>query len=344
MLLRHGGPRGSNTRSEGRVRSPSTADVSPRPRLESVCAAGRTNCRRWGSKGPFPSLAAVGFAALGFPSGWSSCTLFSGTSIKPCAAQSGVRSRVIAYAVSGLAALLHISAAWTEAPVPAPLGMRLLTYSFVALAIPLAAVTRRRAGAGRALWAAALAIFAVSALSPEPTASPGEASWPVELVGHHASLPLAFAIPLPGLSDSPFADLFPETSHGLCSRSSRSRSRRFATFGRPICRLCAICPGQSETDDGVGHVVGSPPPCFTPSCVAPPHGSLTRLSCIGPITHRYERPSPAASQSCDTVPTLFCLWSPNSSDLRVNARFVTWRERTSSPQDGALGAVVIGGE
>src|SRR5262249_6111040 len=59
--------------------------------------------------------------------------------------------------------------------------------------VPLVAVTRGRPGAGRALWAAALATFAVSALHLSQLHG-GEASWPVELVGHHASLPLAFAI------------------------------------------------------------------------------------------------------------------------------------------------------
>ena len=99
----------------------------------------------------------------------------------------------IAYAVSGVAAVLHVYAAATSAAVPSALGMRLLTYTFVALVVPLAVVTRGRPGAGRALWAAALATFAVSALHLSQFHQ-GEASWPVELVGHHASLPLAFAI------------------------------------------------------------------------------------------------------------------------------------------------------
>jgi signal transduction histidine kinase len=72
--------------------------------------------------------------------------------------------------------------------------------------IPLAAVTRRQPGARRALWAAALSIFAVSALHLSQLHR-GDASWPVELLGHHASLPLAFAILY---QDFPFAlaDLF----------------------------------------------------------------------------------------------------------------------------------------
>src|SRR5437588_12087306 len=84
--------------------------------------------------------------------------------------------------------------------------MRLLTYTFVALVVPLAAVTRGQPGARRALWAAALATFAVSALHLSQFHQ-GDASWPVELVGHHASLPLAVAILY---QDYPFAlaDLF----------------------------------------------------------------------------------------------------------------------------------------
>jgi signal transduction histidine kinase len=84
--------------------------------------------------------------------------------------------------------------------------MRLLTYAFIALVIPLAAVTRRQPGARRALWAAALSIFAVSALHLSQLHQ-GDASWPIELLGHHASLPLALAILY---QDFPFAlaDIF----------------------------------------------------------------------------------------------------------------------------------------
>src|SRR4029077_12322741 len=99
----------------------------------------------------------------------------------------------VAYAVAAIAAWLHVWSAWAGAPVPSGLGMRLLTYTFVALVVPLAALTRGQPGARRALWAAALATFAVSALHLSQLHQDG-ASWPVELVGHHATLPLAFAI------------------------------------------------------------------------------------------------------------------------------------------------------
>ena len=134
----------------------------------------------------------------------------------------------IAYSISGVAAVLHISAAWTETLVPSPLGMRLLTYSFVALAIPLAAVTRGRPGAGRALWAAALAIFAVSALHLSQLHR-GEASWPVELVGHHASLPLAFVILYQDYRFA-FADLFLKRAMALLAIVAVAFAA-IATFG-----------------------------------------------------------------------------------------------------------------
>src|SRR5919198_4817832 len=84
--------------------------------------------------------------------------------------------------------------------------MQLLTYTFVALVVPLAAMPRNHPGARRAMWAAALAAFAVSALHLSQLHQ-GDSSWPVELLGHHASVPLAFAILY---QDYPFAlaDLF----------------------------------------------------------------------------------------------------------------------------------------
>jgi signal transduction histidine kinase len=84
--------------------------------------------------------------------------------------------------------------------------MRTLTYTFVALILPLVLVTRRQAGSRRAFWAVALAAFAVSALHLSQLREGGH-SWPIELLGHHASIPLALAILY---EDFPFAlaDLF----------------------------------------------------------------------------------------------------------------------------------------
>ena len=95
--------------------------------------------------------------------------------------------------MSLFASVLHAHAALTGSPVPSGVAMRLLTYTFLVILVPLAALTRRQPGARRAVWAAALAAFAVSALHLSQLHQ-RDSSWPIELLGHHASVPLAFAI------------------------------------------------------------------------------------------------------------------------------------------------------
>jgi two-component system LytT family sensor kinase len=179
-----------------------------------LCALPAYELPKVGIAGPFPSLIAVGFSALGFLPAVVVHSVLRGE-------RDGVRGAVkrsiatLAYAVAALAAMLHLASAWQSGPVPSVLGMRLLTYTFVALILPLAAVTRGQPGARRALWAAALATFAVSALHLSQLHT-GDASWPVELIGHHASVPLALAILY---QDYPFAlaDLFLKRALALLS-------------------------------------------------------------------------------------------------------------------------------
>ena len=302
-----------------------------------LCALPAYELPKMGIEGPFPSLAAVGFAALGF---LPAVVVHSVLRDEHQTVRGAVKSAlaVIAYAVSGLAALLHISAAWTEAPVPAPLGMRLLTYSFVALAIPLAAVTRRRAGAGRALWAAALAIFAVSALHLSQLHR-GEASWPVELVGHHASLPLAFAILYQDYRFA-FADLFLKRAMALLAIVAVAFAA-IATFG---VRSAAFAQFVQANPRQMTVLVTL---WVATALLYPLLRRATTWFVDTIVLHRPDYPSlraaiARASQNCDTVPTLLSMVSEQLGPA-LNATFVTWREWTSSPQDGALGAVVIGG-
>jgi len=160
---------------------------------------------KFGFTGPFPFLNAAGFGALGLLPAVVVHSVVRGGSH----GVGGVIKRLIravAYAVGAFAAILHVAAAWRGTPVPSAEAMRLLTYTFVGLVVPLAWVTRGQPGSRRALWVAALAVFAVSALHLSQFHS-GDTSWPVELLGHHASLPLALAILY---QDYPFAlaDLF----------------------------------------------------------------------------------------------------------------------------------------
>src|SRR2546430_12040635 len=173
--------------------------------LWNLCALPAYALPKLGIEGPFTFLIAAGFSALGFLPAVVVQSVLRGEADR-VAGKPKRAVAIVAYSVSGIAAALHVFAAWRGAPVPSSIAMRLLTYAFVVLVVPLAAVTRGQPGERRALWAAALSIFAVSALHLSQLHQ-GDASWPVELLGHHASVPLALAILY---QDFPFAlaDLF----------------------------------------------------------------------------------------------------------------------------------------
>lgn len=100
---------------------------------------------------------------------------------------------IVVYACAALAGVLHFTAAASDQPLPSPSGSTLLTVGLLAVIPALIAVTRQHPNSTRALWMAALAVVAVSALHLGRFHG-GEQSWPVELVGHHASIVLPFAI------------------------------------------------------------------------------------------------------------------------------------------------------
>ena len=112
--------------------------------------------------------------------------------LRPDAARPGTAWIAAAYALSAVAALVQAIEAGSGAPLPAPAGLWLLTGGFVALVAALllrAPVVTRD---DRPLWVMALSIFAVSALHLGQHT--GREAWTTELVGHHASMPLAVAI------------------------------------------------------------------------------------------------------------------------------------------------------
>jgi signal transduction histidine kinase len=173
--------------------------------LWNLCAVPAYELPALGIHGPVPLLTIVGFSALGL----LPAVVLHSVLRREGGDVPGRATRLIvgaAYGVSVAAAALHGAAFLTGGPLPSPLAMQLLTYTYVTLVVPLAVVTRGQPSARRVLWVAALSVFAVSALhlSGFHQRNP---SWPVELVGHHASLPLAFAILY---QDFPFAlaDLF----------------------------------------------------------------------------------------------------------------------------------------
>jgi Histidine kinase len=147
-------------------------------------------------------IAVCGFSALGFLPAVVVHSVLRGTG-----ATGGVRLfvRTIAYGASSVAAMLQIEAALAGHAIPSVLGFELLTAFFIGVLVPLALLTRGQPGSRRALWGVALAAFAVSALHLSQYNE--TANWPLELVGHNASIPLAMAILY---QDYPFAfaDLF----------------------------------------------------------------------------------------------------------------------------------------
>jgi hypothetical protein len=100
---------------------------------------------------------------------------------------------VVVYACAALAGLLHFSAAAAAQALPSSSGLTVLTIGLLAVIPALITAARRQLNSARALWMTALAVVAVSALHLGRFHG-AQQSWPVEVVGHHASIVLAFAI------------------------------------------------------------------------------------------------------------------------------------------------------
>ena len=99
----------------------------------------------------------------------------------------------IAYAGAIAGAVMHAYAASTNQALPSAAGLIVVTIALTSIAAPLVVVTRKQANGRRAWWLAALGVFAVSALHLGRSHGANE-GWVSEIVGHHASIPLAFAI------------------------------------------------------------------------------------------------------------------------------------------------------
>lgn len=105
----------------------------------------------------------------------------------------GLVLTVVAYGCSIVASVLHLQTVITGNPEPSSLAFLILTICYGLIILALGVLTRTQANGRRVLWVLALALFAVSAshLGRFHAAADG---WAVELVGHHAAIPLAFAI------------------------------------------------------------------------------------------------------------------------------------------------------
>lgn len=140
---------------------------------------------------PPPALMAAAFTALGFLPAvvvHSTLRLGEGKGYHP----GGKLVVVLAYGLSLVAAILHVGAVALNQTEVTDGALRLSTIGFAALIVALLFVLKGQGEWRRAISIVALAVFAVSSLHLSHRS--GHDTWTVELLGHHASLPLAIAI------------------------------------------------------------------------------------------------------------------------------------------------------
>ena len=117
----------------------------------------------------------------------------AGDQARPRRRRTGATIALVVYAFAALAGTLHIATVASGLAPPSSTGLTWLTAGLLAVIPALVALTRNHPNSGRALWMAALAVVAVSALHLGQFHA-AESFWLVELVGHHSSIVLAFAI------------------------------------------------------------------------------------------------------------------------------------------------------
>ena len=141
----------------------------------------------------YPLLSAVSFTALGFLPAVVVQSVLLGR-LSQTESQVSRAISIAAYCLSATAGVFHFYMAITTGASPSLWALRLLTFGYVGLLAALFLATRRQEGWKKAAWATALAVFAVSALHLSHHRGGGADAWYTELLGHHASVPLALAI------------------------------------------------------------------------------------------------------------------------------------------------------
>lgn len=142
---------------------------------------------------------------IGEPSLWFAALIFTALGFLPAVvvnsvlrfesgpAGAGYLFAIPAYGLSVIAGALHFAAAAGGGAAPSAPALQALTIGFSVLAVALLLYTRRTPIWKRAFLVVALAVFAVSALHLSRHAG-DDYPWFVELIGHHASLPLVIAM------------------------------------------------------------------------------------------------------------------------------------------------------
>ncbi len=138
---------------------------------------------------PGPWTDAAAYAALGF---LPAVVVHSVLRPQLARRQRGaVLLTALVYSMSGIAAASHVVNVVAQGFAPSPTAEHLLGPAFGLVIIPLAVFTRGQRVWRRALWVVALSVVAVAGSS---LAYHSNGTWWFEILGHQASLLLAFAI------------------------------------------------------------------------------------------------------------------------------------------------------
>ena len=140
----------------------------------------------------YPIVSAISFTALGFLPAVVVHSVLRGST--PKNHQLSKTIAIVAYLLSATSGAFQFYDAIRFGFSPSLWALRLLTFGYLALLVLLFISTHRHEGWKKAIWASALAVFAVSALHLSHHRGGGTDAWYIELTGHHASLPLVLAI------------------------------------------------------------------------------------------------------------------------------------------------------
>ena len=216
--------------------------------LWNVGALATYGMRGFGFANTSPILSAISLTALGF----LPAVVVQSVLLNRLGQTNSKISRAIsiaAYSLSAVAGALHFYDALVVGTSPSLWALRLLTFGYVGLLVALFLSTRRQEGWKKAIWASALAVFAVSALHLGHHRGGGADTWYTELSGHHASLPLALAILYEDYRFA-FADIFLKRALALLSLVA-------VAFGLYLGVVSQLLPGHRWSESrSVGVLVG----------------------------------------------------------------------------------------
>jgi hypothetical protein len=153
---------------------------------------------------------------------------------------------IAAYSISSVAAFFHFYSAIFTGIAPSGVALQILTVGALLLAIALLVSNYRNQLNGKLVCGAALLVFALSAFH---LGSPGDENfWPVELVAHQSSLPLALVILYQNYRFA-FGDLFLKRAVSLILLS-------LVAFGLYVFAASPLANYHLEHNPTDGHATG----------------------------------------------------------------------------------------